>query len=317
MIKKEKNLFNQIDGTLKPEKWAFENIFIFLEAPFVNIFFPWVIIILFINRNNWRKSIIYMLLFHYIFRSTGDVIRYFSDAIPVKHNRNAIWPYSKARFYIGCIIAYVFWIIGEIIGDWYPTVRACKIVHSKTKKILLKTICILFNISKVSSIAVYVYYGMKIHFKNSKRNEDTETFKELLEKWWITVICHFIMSFLNDACVIYALKTEVFNKLKTLKGRSYGFVEKFQQISELRIILSMIVSICFISFTVPMLIVKFNENNEKDNTSSNVFDQFDLNSIRDTVVSFNHIMMYIDQILLKYISTNSDKKMPKLNSIHS
>jgi len=53
----------------------------------------------------------------------------------------------------------------------------------------------------------------------------------------------------------------------------------------------MIVSICFISFTVPMLIVKFNENNEKDNTSSNVFDQFDLNSIRDTVVSFNHIMM--------------------------
>ena len=41
------------------------------------------------------------------------------------------------------------------------------------------------------------------------------------------------MSFLNDACAIYALKTEIFNKLKTLKGRSYDFVKTFQQIFKL------------------------------------------------------------------------------------
>jgi len=53
----------------------------------------------------------------------------------------------------------------------------------------------------------------------------------------------------------------------------------------------MIVSICFIFFTIPILMVKFKECGEKDKKVTNVFDQFEINTIRDTVVSFNHIMM--------------------------
>ncbi|KAG4096989.1 hypothetical protein H8356DRAFT_1309084 [Neocallimastix lanati (nom. inval.)] len=315
MFDREKELINDIDFSLSPEKWTLENIFLFLQTPFKNIFFPWIVIILIINRNNWKKTIIYILLFHYIFRTTGDLLRSLSNAIPVTENRKSIWPYSVTRFNVGCIMAYFFWATGEIIGDWYPTVRACKIVHSKKKKILLKSSCIIYNFSKMSSFLVYIYYGRKIQFKNKTMVQDSKIFDELLKHWWITVIVHFIFSLINDACVIYALKTEVFNKLKTLKGRSYGFVENFKQISELRIILSMIVSICFIFFTIPILMVKFKECGEKDKKVTNVFDQFEINTIRDTVVSFNHIMMYIDQVLLKYISTNPSKKMPKLNTI--
>jgi len=87
----------------------------------------------------------------------------------------------------------------------------------------------------MSSFLVYIYYGRKIQFKNKTMVQDSKIFDELLKHWWITVIVHFIFSLINDACVIYALKTEVFNKLKTLKGRSYGFVENFKQISELRV----------------------------------------------------------------------------------
>jgi len=118
MFDREKELINDIDFSLSPEKWTLENIFLFLQTPFKNIFFPWIVIILIINRNNWKKTIIYILLFHYIFRTTGDLLRSLSNAIPVTENRKSIWPYSVTRFNVGCIMAYFFWATGEIIGDW-------------------------------------------------------------------------------------------------------------------------------------------------------------------------------------------------------
>lgn len=118
MFEKERTLVSEFDNQFIPDEWTFENVFKIIQAPFVNIFFPWVIIILIINRNKWKRSIIYILLFHYILRSLGDVLRAFSDAYPVTKNRNANWPHSRIRFNIGCIIAYVSWISGEIIGDW-------------------------------------------------------------------------------------------------------------------------------------------------------------------------------------------------------
>ncbi|OUM67556.1 hypothetical protein PIROE2DRAFT_4962 [Piromyces sp. E2] len=68
--------------------------------------------------NNWKQPIIHILLFHYIFRAVGDSLRAFSYAYPVKKFSSAVWPYSQARFCIGSVAALIFWMIGEIIGDW-------------------------------------------------------------------------------------------------------------------------------------------------------------------------------------------------------
>jgi len=306
MFSKEQTLTSEENEI--PTGWKFENVFKIIQAPFINFFFPWIVIILIIHRNNWKQPIIYILLFHYIFRSIGDSLRALSNAYPVKKISSTIWPYSKTRFYLGSIAALIFWMIGEIIGDWYPTVRACKIVHTRKKKYLLKGSCILYNITKLMTIVVYFYHGKNLKFKEDSGSSDANFFNSIMKYWWIIVIFISIFGLINDICVIYALQTEVFNKIRTLNGRTKSFVEMFKQISELRIIISMIISICFLIVIIPIIIIKFSESKSESKQIHNVFDQFNINLIREAVIYFNHTMMYIDQLLLKYISTFPNKK---------
>jgi len=306
MFSKEQTLTSEENEI--PTGWKFDSVFKIFQAPFINFFFPWIVIILVIHRNNWKHSIIYILLFHYIFRAIGDTLRAFSHAYPVKKVSSTIWPYSKTRFYIGSIAALIFWMIGEIIGDWYPTVRACKIVHTKKKKYMLKISCILYNITKLMTIVIYFHFGKNMKFKEDTGVEDVKYFNSIMRYWWVMVIIISIFCLINDICVIYALQTEVFNKIKTLNGRTKGFVEMFKQVSELRIIISMIISIIFLVVIIPIIIIKFSESKVETKQVRNVFDQFNINLIREAVIYFNHTMMYIDQILLKYITTFPNKK---------
>ncbi|ORX79879.1 hypothetical protein BCR32DRAFT_269170 [Anaeromyces robustus] len=316
MFDKEYRLID--DSQNYPGNWTYETVYKIVEAPFNNFFFPWIIIIIIINRKNLNNSINFILIFHYIFRSLGYVFRKLADAYPINYPAEfnyAIWPYSKIRYTIGCIFAMSFWIIGEIIGDWYPTVRTCKIVHVKWKKLIVKVSCIIYNITKLFTIMIYIYHGKDFEFSQKSedgRARDNIILDKILMQWWIIVILNFFFGVINDACIIYALKTEVFDKLKTFNKRSYGFIEKFKQISEFRILTSMIISICYMLIFIPILIAKYHEVKKLDRNFNSVLDEYKLNDIREAVLFFNHIMMYIDQILLKYISTLSSKSKEKI-----
>ena len=57
-----------------------------------NVFFPWVCIILLLNKKNWKRPVIIILIGHWFLRSTGDLLRdtmYLRDGEP-----NSVWPYS-------------------------------------------------------------------------------------------------------------------------------------------------------------------------------------------------------------------------------
>jgi len=317
MFEKEYRLID--DSQKYPTKWEFEPIYKVIETPFSNLFFPWIVIVIIINRKNLNNPINYILIFHYIFRSMGYLLRKFADAYPVDYPveyNYAIWPYSKVRYTIGCTFAMTFWILGEIIGDWYPSVRTCKIVHVKWKKLLVQISCIMYNITKILAILIYIYHGKDFTFSpksESGRDRDNKILDKILKQWWIIVILNFLFCVINDSFIIYALKTEVFNKLKTFNKHSYGFIEKFKQISELRIIISMVISVCYMVIFLPILIVKYKEaKNNIDRNFNSVLDEYKLNDIREAVLFFNHIVMYIDQILLKYISTLSSKSKDKI-----
>ena len=85
------------------------------------------------------------------------------------------------------------------------------------------------------TIVIYFHFGKNMKFKEDTGVEDVKYFNSIMRYWWVMVIIISIFCLINDICVIYALQTEVFNKIKTLNGRTKGFVEMFKQVSELRV----------------------------------------------------------------------------------
>lgn len=78
------------------------------------------------------------------------------------------------------------------------------------------------------------------------------------------------------------------------------FLEKFKQISELRIILSMIISIIFLPF-LTFFIVSLIRQYHKSKVNSYSTVDTGIEQLRQVVLSFNFTLMYIDQVLLKSI----------------
>ncbi|OUM70538.1 hypothetical protein PIROE2DRAFT_1423 [Piromyces sp. E2] len=260
-------------------------------------YFLWVVLILIMNGKNWKRLIMILLIVHWIFRSTGDLLNKTMDISP---------GFNAQNMYTGCAVANIFWCIGEIIGDWYPLLRTKAIVNNKKKVRIVYFTCIIYNLTKVGSIIFY-FLEMPILLYSS----DPNVWNEYNLRWWSIVASMQSASFLYDLSVIICLKQNLFNQLKYYRSSIKNtFVERFKRISEFRILISMAVTVIFLPVILIFIFFLFRSFKIKEYT---VLDTDAIENIRRIIANINYTLSYIDQILLKCYVDHRNKTEYKTN----
>jgi len=281
-----------------------------------NDYFPWVCLVMLYNRNkkNWKRPINIILVAHWFLRCIGDML---NSLLPLRPwVPNTYWPYTNENWFICCALANVFWLSGEIIGDWYALLRTRAVTNkSKKTRIIFVTIAF-YNLVKIANM--YANF-MDLPFDLRLTDDEGNLVKDIAiykMKWWSIVCVMQFASLLYDLSVIFSLKTLLFNKLKEYKTFSDNtFLNKFKQISEFRIILSMIASIAFLPFVGLFLYYVLHEY-RSDSATSYIPSDETVDYLRRAVLNFNYTLMYIDQILLRNITEkNSQPKPSSYNNI--
>jgi len=252
-----------------------EILFSYIKSPY----FLFVIVNFIMNKRSWRKPILMLLTVHWIFRSTGDLL---NKTMYLSNNYYPITKESAHIWYRGTAIANIFWSGGEIIGDWYPLLRTRAIINNRRKIRVVFLTCFLYNMAKVCSVTHY--------FIEIPRQIENPNMTEYSVRWYYVVAAIQVTSFIYDLSVIVCLRQNLFDQLKFYKSEKNTFIERFKKISELRIIISMISSLCFLPIILTLIYFYF---------KTKTFDVYiNTENIRRRLIEINFNMIYIDQILL-------------------
>jgi hypothetical protein len=150
-------------------------------------FFPWILLIFILNKKNWKRPVIIILILHWLFRSVGDSLREIMELLPVPKDVKTLWPNTNTRWIVGNAIAHVFWLGGEMVGDWYFYIRTKAVTKSKIKINIVYICCIVYNIGKFIGIVRYFVY-LPIDFNQVDSNGKQQNGMLLFDiTWWIIV----------------------------------------------------------------------------------------------------------------------------------
>jgi hypothetical protein len=283
-------------------------------------FFVWTCLVLLISHKNWKRPIIILMVFHWIFRSIGDMLE---ACLTLFEQKDPRWPFSNEAWLYSYGVASIFWFSSEIIGDWYLFIRTKALVKKHKIKWVFIT-CLLYNIVKIFQMYVFLSY---VPFSKGYNNDDPNHGDQYVldmatHKYykWIDVGLQQIFSVAYDITVIIALKNNVFNKLNSKNFNDQNgktFLQKFKLISEYRIYLSIIVTLigapfifgfCYEVIYLRNKAYSFGEHEKLKYLGDNVNDMV-IDPIRVRILNFNYIFMYIDQIMLRfYVEKNIESK---------
>ena len=308
-----------------------------INSYIINPFFPWVFLLLLINgKKNYKRKVNFILVFHWFFRATGDALNslVFSDNT-IKENEKYYWPYNKHNQYRCINVAYIFWTIGEILGDWYLLLRVKAVSDKNYSMKSVYITCILYNLTKINGVILRFIRVPENYIKNLSTEKNSyypnrDIFEYKLMVWTIILIIQ-IFCFIYDITVIFALKNFLYIKLKEYNTNSIfngfkkitdsennnnlSFIDLMKTMSEFRIILSMISSFFFIPFVILFIFVIIKEYQNVSNidlykASKSNFEEItsSLNNLRDVVLGIDYTFMYIDQFLLIYLAAKKEKK---------
>ncbi|KAL6631591.1 hypothetical protein U3516DRAFT_491396, partial [Neocallimastix sp. 'constans'] len=229
-----------------------------------NEFFPWVFLIILINRKNWKRPVIIILILHWLLRAIGDALREAGELLPIPKDKRTLWPNTNARWIVGNAVAHLFWLSGEIFGDWYLYLRTKAVTINTVKINIVFYCCIIYNLVKFAGIASYFIY-LPLDFNQVNKYGRQQNGLQLFDiTWWTIVAVYHIVGFVYDFSVMHALTTELFSKLKEYKTFSKNtFMDKFKQISELRIFVTMGATIIFLPFIIVIVFILINQYKKK------------------------------------------------------
>lgn len=285
----------------------------FLITSYINnLYFPWLCIVLFLNRKIITNPINFILFGYYFIASTSEVFRemgYFAIEESEKTTSN-----STKYWNLGYGVHYILWFIAEIIGDWYMVLRTKIIAYDKRKLDVIYVICFAYNLIKGYIIVLCVKtIRNPLDFNGSKTNNinDMERFNYY---WWSIIAGIQGFSIIYDISILISLRRILFNRLKECHDNDgFSFIEKFKKISDIRIILS----IAFSTVLTPLFLIQAmqysNSVSDEDNdlTENNLNEE--MKHFRNIAFSINYTFMYVDQILLKLYFTNIKDKTPDIN----
>ncbi|ORX76349.1 hypothetical protein BCR32DRAFT_284269 [Anaeromyces robustus] len=283
--------------------------------------FPWTFLIfVIVGFKKWRSPVMLIIIFHFIlryigiiFENTGDVMENKYPGYDYSYHSNEAYKWSHA-------ISRIIYYSSDIVGDWYLLFRTKALVKSNKKIIMVYITCILFNCSKLAKIYFnfsytpfkenfdpeldrYDYYSKKIEYKK--------------KKWTCDFFLH-IASIIYDLTVIITLKRNVFINYENItekNERENIFIKKFQQISTYRIywtlLLSIICSPLVFLFCTKLVYTYHNldflQDQEKINFYKEHCDDSDIEKFRVSINHTGYVLMYIDQILLRYYAIENKK----------
>jgi len=206
-----------------------------------------------------------------------------------------------------------FFLVSEILGDWYLLVRT-KVLIRNNKKGLISLIaaCLLFNTMKIIEVIIYIRYvpfstdPEVMKDMNKVMAVYGQRFNNVIDQRLNILIFQQITSLIYDLLVIIILKKNVF--VKNEIGLSNNtFLNKFKQLSEYRIYLGVLIALVASPFIfVEILLMK---------NSQEVYYMM-IYTIRSKLLNFFYVFMYIDQISLKFFveGTNVVRSTYKSNN---
>ncbi|OUM60686.1 hypothetical protein PIROE2DRAFT_13505 [Piromyces sp. E2] len=279
-----------------------------IDSYIINPYFPWVCLILLLNYKNWKRTVILILVAHWFLRSTGDLLRNTMDLRPIYNNM--YWPYSQKNWYISNAVAHIFWLLGEIIGDWYPLIRTKAVTQNKKKLKFVYITCIFHNMVKV--FGMYTYF-MNYPIDLRQLDENRKMVRGIAKyaiAWWSTVAIMQVTSLLYDLSVIFALKTCLFNKINEYKI----YVASDSGIEQLRqVVLNFNYTLMYIDQILLIIFIRKNNSN-KSNKSFSYIRKMKLNahnysshSKMDSDYYDGNFSTHSTKSLYSYVSVTSPK----------
>ncbi|ORX81428.1 hypothetical protein BCR32DRAFT_268283 [Anaeromyces robustus] len=306
----------KIDNTIDTVR----NILYAFNKPFQSYFFYWTLLIFILHKFNFKKPIMKLVTLHFIFRTTGDILFQIANlwnTYPITSQikdkfgnitygcDNGTDPF---KFLITQQIGVTFGNLGEIVGDWYLLFRTRAVVKNQKALIPVYFTCGIFNLLKV--VLAFIHWikvgPTKLYYEDgSYRRHDMDIFYFY---YWSIQFLIIITSILYDLSVYFVLRNNVFKEMKS----EFGFVKKFKDISEFRIIICIFISILFLPLVLVSIGFKFYFYWKRNMDRLN----FAFDEIRTTIINVQYIMIFIDQILLmrsKGDSSNNTTTSSTLN----
>jgi len=263
-----------------------------------NSYLLWLCLILFLNGKDWKRPVIFILVLYWFLYSTSNLfLSYINYTNIIDFGvKGYDWPYTKRYWLFTNALPDLFLISGEIIADWYLFLRTKALIINKRKLKPIYITCIIYNIIKL----IQIICNFLLTPSTFKRQEDKANTEILRYKivWWSIILIIQLVSLIYDTFVILALKNNLFNKLEGFKNNSNNFMEKFKQISEYRIFISIFCSIilfplAFIHLYIYIIWYKDPYKDFEDNS-------YLVEILRIDGLNFTYTFMYIDQFLLRF-----------------
>jgi len=306
---------------------------VIFTQPIVHEFFPWTCLALLLTHKNWKKFIVILMVVHYILRMLGDMHE--RSLYVRKPDYPESWPFGNSQWMKTYGVASVLWHASEIIGDWYLLLRTKAIVKNNKKIRWIYITCGVYNLIKVAQIFSFINY---VPFRKGYDEADeqlkyayyTLDMADFKNNKWTNVAIQQICSLLYDISVFIVLRKYVFTDkegMKLINKSGNSFLTKFKQISEYRIILSIIVTVCGIPliFTYAFYVFYCHktttalDSSEKISAVNNMVDDSVIDPIRTLILNFSYTFMYIDQIMLRFFAEEKQRptKMSSSNSTYA
>jgi len=286
-----------------------EKVFYFKELTYnsfiYNTFFPWLLVVLFVNKNKWNKPIIYILILFYLCHSMNKLLSYLAMIIHPPPDSIMFFPFNLPSWYLGSVISPLFCFAGEIIGDWYLLIRTKTILGTNKLPKLYITI-MLYNISKVVLMIGPFFLSPK-SMKDLPPDFNNSYFIFCI----VASIIVQITSIIYELTIVHYLRKNLFRKCKNNPlFKKNSFFEKLKQTSEYRIFISVAFSLLIFPVTIFLYLrsIPSNLNTANNNNMADVNNKNDpkieamyysIVNYRYVFVYINYYLMYIDQILLR------------------
>lgn len=271
--------------------------------PLTSQFFYWTLLLLIMHRFNYRKPVLKIVIFHYILRTIGDMLDFYAsrytdyyhkvDGVCVKDPVNKV-EHHPLRWLISRQLAGIFWYSGEIVADWYPLLRTKALADEQKDIWYVYASCFIFNLSKITMM----FYHFTVDEGEIRMKEDS-----FYNIYWAIYLVSLCCSLLYDGSVYIAMKRAIF---KDTENINFGFLKKFRNMSEYRILVTAIIGLIGIPImgTSAVLRLKYSDYD------------WSFEDLRILFVNTSYYMMFIDQLMLYNISneegsltSNKDNKI--------
>jgi len=271
---------------------------------FKNPFFPWLVIVLLLNRNKWKRPVIYMLIAFWFLQSTENIFSHLINILSYKQGTE--WPHTKAIWYIESGVSKLFYFGAEIVGDWYLLLRT-KAILGRKKTPLLDLICIIYNLTKGFIMVIPFYDAPSLNSHGEIINK--EFIRNHYSFMILAIMVIQIASILYDLVIVYYLQKKLFIKCKDNTSlMKNNFFEKLKITSEYRIVASLLLSFIFVPIGF-ILYIEGPKDKERE-----LFEA--LFKLRYALIYINYFIMYIDQILLRFYAERNNPKF-KISSTNT